>query len=582
VRVPMNSGRTASGPRVASAIVLLLIFAAAGCSQRPVALEDAPLPFRQAEDNFRLGNYEKAVRGYQVFLDSESSDDYEELVPRAYYRMAMAEYRRGRYNECLAVLDRMQRRLPEKEWAQVDTLRGDAELARGNPISALRWWEEGWKVGDLDEKREARQHISEAIDRMDSSALTQARSVLTTEEMRALVDARLRSPGSPSTRPMTYSTAPPVKSAGAVPPPLGEDAGPPPRIGVLLPLSGEYATYGQRSLNGIKLALGPQADTLAVRDTQGEPSVGRAAIDELINDRSVGVVIGPLRSKVAEAVAPRAERASLPLVVLSQQEGISGRWVVQPAMTADRQAAALADYAAGQGLRKLGILYPNDPYGTALSSAFRQQVEQRGGHVVGTVTYDPNQREFSVELLSVEKWIKNDGLQAVFIPDFAPTAIPLAKQLRQAHANVVLLGSNGWNDPAALGPAADDLDGAVFVDGFFANSHRRATQDFVAAYRAAYGGTPEILEAQAYDAAKLVAAALQSGARSRSHVIAALQTPRNFDGAAGTVAVGPQGIQRQLFLLRVASGTINEIPATRPVPALAPPPVPMARPAAAP
>ena len=88
----------------------LLALVAAGCSKRAVPLEDAPLPFRQAEDNFRLGNYEKAVRGYQVFLDSEASEEYDELVPRAYYRMAMAEYRRGRYSECLAVLDRMERR----------------------------------------------------------------------------------------------------------------------------------------------------------------------------------------------------------------------------------------------------------------------------------------------------------------------------------------------------------------------------------------------------------------------------------------------------------------------------------------
>src|ERR1700693_3836749 len=78
-------------------LALLAVATAAGCWQRSVPLEDAPPPFRQAEDNFRLGNYDKAVRGYQVFLDSEASEDYDELVPRAYYRMAMAEYRRGRY-----------------------------------------------------------------------------------------------------------------------------------------------------------------------------------------------------------------------------------------------------------------------------------------------------------------------------------------------------------------------------------------------------------------------------------------------------------------------------------------------------
>jgi ABC-type branched-subunit amino acid transport system substrate-binding protein len=569
-------------------LAILLLFVSAGCSTRSVPLEDAPLPFRQAEDNFRLGSYEKAVRGYQVFLDSAASDDYDELVPRAYYRMATAEYRRGRYTECLAALDRMERRLPDKQWPQVDALRGDAELARGNPISALRWWEEGWKIADGEEKREARQHVADALDRMDPSSLARAKTVLTTEEMQALVDTRLR--GVPvAAKPTTATTAttttvPPPRSMPEDTPasPLGDDrGGPPPRIGVLLPLSGQYATYGQRSLNGIKLALGPQADGLVVRDDKGEPQIGRAALDELAADPTIGAVIGPLRSKVTETVAPRAERAGLPLVVLSQQEGISGRWVVQPAMTAERQAAELADYAIGQGLRKFGILYPNDPYGITLSQAFRQLVEQRGGQVVGSITYDASQKEFSVELLSVDKWVKGDGLQAVFIPDFASTAIPLATQVRRAQPGVVLLGSNGWNDPAALGPAADTIDGAVFVDGFFPSSQRLATQEFVTAYKAAYGGTPEILEAQAYDAAKLVAAALQSGARSRPQVIAALQTPRTFEGAAGAVSVGPQGVQRQLFLLRIASGTISEIVPSRPATAPAPPPVPVAGPAAA-
>ena len=561
------------------ALLAVLLAAAAGCWQRSVPLEDAPLPFRQAEDNFRLGNYDKAVRSYQTFLDSEASDEYPELIPRAYYRMATAEYRRGRYNECLAALDRMERRLPNKQWPQVDELRGDAELARGNPISALHWWEEGWKIAEGEDKREAHQHIADALDRMDQSTLTQARGVMTTKEMRALVDEHLTSPGSPAPRTSAAPAKAPEPAAPApspaAPSPLGEDTGPPPRVGVLLPLSGPFATYGQRSLNGIKLAFGAQADGLVVRDDQGEPQVGRSALDELAADPTIGVVLGPLRSKVAETVAPRAEHAGLPLVVLAQQEGIEGRWIVQPGMTADRQCAELAEYAIGnQRLRKFGVLYPNTPYGRALADAFRHQVEQRGGQVVGSLSYDPKQKEFSVELLSADKWIKDDGLQAVFIPDFAATAVTLATQLRHTRADLVLLGGNGWDDPAALAPAANTIDGAVFVDGFFSSSQRRATQDFVAAYKTAYGSTPDILEAQAFDAAKLVAAAVQTGARSRAQVIAALETPRTFDGAAGAVAVGPQGVQRQLFLLRVSNGTITEVPAGRPP--SAPPPLPVA------
>lgn len=561
------------------AVLTVATLALSACTHRAVPLEDAPLPFRQAEDNFRLGNYDKAVRGYQVFLDSSSSDEYEELVPRAYYRMALSEYRRGRYTECLAVLDRMEHRLPDSQYPQVFALRGDAELARGNPISALHWWEEGWQIAQGDEKRDARQHITTALDRMDPSALPRARSVLTTEEMRSLVDMRLKTPGMPLTKePPSDTVTSPSRDSNEETVPLDEGGSrSQPRIGVLLPLSGQFATYGQRSLNGIKLALGEQASGLVVRDTKGDPTAGRAALDELAGDPTIGAVIGPLRSKVAEAVAPRAEHAGIPLVVLSQ-EGISGRWIVQPAMTADRQAAALADYALGQNLKKIGVLYPNDPYGSALSDAFRAQMSQRGGQVVGAITYDPHQTEFSVELLSVDKWVKDDGLQAVFIPDFAQTAIPLATQLRQAQPGIVLLGSNGWNDLTKLAPAADAIDGAVFVDGFFASSQRRATQEFVTAYRSAYNTMPEILEAQAYDAAKLVAAALQSGARSREQLIAALRNPRTIDGAAGAIMAGPNGLQRQLFLLRIANGMISEIAPTRPLASSAPPPLPVAGP----
>lgn len=560
------------------ACLLLLLAGLAACGGRSVPLEDAPLPYRQAEDSFRLGNYEKAARAYQIFLDSESSEDYPELVPRAFYRLALSEYRRGRYAECLAVLDKMERRLPDKEWPQVYALRGDAEMARGKTMAALRWWEQGWQVSEGEDRREAKQHIADALDRMDAASLARARAVLTEPPLQALVDQRLHGAGGgarPPRQPPTTTAAvpPPPKPGMPAPsgPPVPRGANPQApvpataRIGVLLPLSGEFASYGQRSLNGIKLGVGELASRLDVRDDKGDPAAGRQAFDAFIVDPNVIAVIGPLRSKVAEVVAPRAETAGVPTVLLSQQDSATGQWVKQPAMTSASQAVELAEYAiASQGLRRFGILYPNDPYGLSLSSAFRDEVTRRGGTVVGSIVYDPQQREFNVELLSVDKWIKDDGMQAVFIPDFADSAIPLATQLRVAHPTLALLGSNGWNDPGALGPASADLDGAVFVDGFFPSSTRRATQAFVSAYRSAYGGaTPEILEAQAYDAGMLVARALQDGARSRLQVAQALQTPRTVEGAAGTLGILPQGIQRQLFLLKLSNGTISEIPAGR-------------------
>ena len=129
--IPACAGMTgvAMGWRSALAvIVVVLLIGVGGCSTTRMR-DELPLPYRQAEDAFRLGDYERAVKAYRVFIKNNEDD---EDVPRAYYKMALAEYRRGRYSECLAVLNELENRYSRFQWPQVYTLRGDAELQRDN------------------------------------------------------------------------------------------------------------------------------------------------------------------------------------------------------------------------------------------------------------------------------------------------------------------------------------------------------------------------------------------------------------------------------------------------------------------
>jgi ABC-type branched-subunit amino acid transport system substrate-binding protein len=269
-------------------------------------------------------------------------------------------------------------------------------------------------------------------------------------------------------------------------------------------------------------------------------------------------VIGPLRSDDAAALAPHAEETGMPMIALSQREGIAGAYVIQPTMTHERQADALAEYAVGLlGLRTFGIIYPSDAYGSGLADAFRTEVTKRNGQIVGAVSYGPDANEFGVEVLTMKKWV-DEGLDAVFLPGYADGGITLARALRHARPELRLFGSNGWHDPAQLAGAANELEGLVFVDGFFADSQRPSTRSFVSAYQGAYQMAPDILEAQAYDAASLLYRALQAGARSRAEVVPQLRALRGFDGASGTIAIGPSGVQRELFVLQLAGGQIRE------------------------
>ncbi len=549
-----------------SRIILGALFAAillGGCSAHRTVPDEAPLAFRQAEDAFRLGDYDRAISGYRIFLRSDERDD---LRARAYYKWALAEYRRGNDAKAIAVLGEMQQAFPDEQWPQVYALHGDAEDHRGNTLSALHWWEMAWQAGDSEEKQRISGRIQDALGRLDQKSLVQARSVLTEPDLEALVDRRVAKDesagGGPvnGTRPVPKPVAAPPSSRPQ--PSLPE--GVTPKVACLLPLSGPDATFGQRSLDGIRLALGDNAARiLVVRDTAGQSQNARDAVDRVIDDPSIVAVIGPLRSKEAAAIAPRAERAGLPMVLLSQNDGLAGRFVLQPAMTPDRQAAVLAEYAVtGLRLARIGIIHPNDAYGTGLADAFRREVEARGGRIVGAQAYPQGTRDFGVEVLSVEKWKDEDGLQAIFLPDYADTATVLATELRRAQPTLALLGANGWNDPARLGSVAQPLDGAVFVDGFFTASARPATRAFVVAYQAAHQNTPGMLEAQAYDAANLLLQALNAGARSRASIIPQIQALGTLDGAAGTIHTSADGLQRDLFILRLDGGAIREVPTT--------------------
>ena len=148
----------------ALAVVVTLL---AGCSSR-LPLERAPLPFRQAEDSFKLGHYDRAAHGYRIYIDSNETP---ELLPRAYFRLAQSQFRLANHEGCLATLDELQRRYPDERWRQVFELRGDAEYARGNAVSAVLFWEQALEVAERPRKVLIRRRITDAVDRMDPDQL---------------------------------------------------------------------------------------------------------------------------------------------------------------------------------------------------------------------------------------------------------------------------------------------------------------------------------------------------------------------------------------------------------------------------
>lgn len=358
-------------------------------------------------------------------------------------------------------------------------------------------------------------------------------------------------------------------------------------LGVILPLSGRYAAFGKAVQRGMELALEQFGSAeypvqLLFRDSAGDAQRGARAVSELANAEQVLAVLGPLTGSVAEAAAARAQLERLPLLTLSQRDGLAetGPYVFRCSLTSALQARALAHYAIEeQGLRTFAILAPDNRLGRQMSSRFTAEIEQRGGRIVAARRYAADATDFRRQILLI-KGENPDAPQkpaespetpedeeelpfeALFIPDYAERVGLIAPQLAYYGVrDVALLGINGWNDPELLRLANGYVEGAVFTDGFFRYSPYPFVESFVNSYFERYGEEPTILEAQGYDAAGILLAHLARGEDlSREQLRQALSRLQNYPGVAGATSFDAQGdAQKVLFLLQVQSGNIVQI-----------------------
>jgi ABC-type branched-subunit amino acid transport system substrate-binding protein len=342
-----------------------------------------------------------------------------------------------------------------------------------------------------------------------------------------------------------------------------------PAIGVILPLSGRYAPFGEGVRKGLELAQAAMPSAVPVRflyrDSAGDGTTAARLVEELSTRPEVLAVIGPLTSGEAASAAAQAERTQLPMLLLAPHEGVTGGQVYRYALTASAQTEALADYADRLGLTRLAILHPDSRAGELFAELFQGAVERHGGQVLARRSYPAAAVDLRQELQALAADARrgsDSGPEALFLPDAVHQVAQIIPQLGFSRLDQLqLLGTSTWNDPSLVRLAGPQSEGAVFVDGFFADSPWPEVRDFVARYQEAYGMPPSILAAQGFDAGRLLLHLLGAGqVRERQALRQALATQHNFPGVTGFSRFGPQGEAEQtLFLLQVQDGSVVQI-----------------------
>lgn len=366
-------------------------------------------------------------------------------------------------------------------------------------------------------------------------------------------------------------------------------------IGVLLPLSGRYQSYGELVKNGLELALQEHNKTqlparFIYQDTAVEGVTSAQLVSSLTDDDRVMAVIGPLLGSHAGEAAHRAQREMVPMVTFAQTEGLPeiGNFIFRDTLTAEQQVKTLVHYALAEGDISFSILYPENKLGKKMTELFTAELHAAGGEVVDTVGYPEDSTDFrkqirqllwedrEVEIPRTAAEIENETEQqkeemkleyplapfhALFIPDYADRISQIAPQLLfYGIKDVTLLGINGWNSPELASQAGRFLKDAVFVDAFYSESKKPEIRRFMELYRSTYKEEPTILGAQAFDVATLLLHIIDDPTvANRDDLRKKLAEVNNFRGVTGTSGYDLYGEAiKKLTLLQIKNGRIVE------------------------
>jgi len=292
------------------------------------------------------------------------------------------------------------------------------------------------------------------------------------------------------------------------------------KVGAVFPMTGDIATFGASSKNAVELVvadinakggIGGKKVQVIYEDDQNTPAVAANAIQKLISNDKVCAVIGSVSSKDSIAMGPIATQNKIPMISSTSTnpkvtlEG--GEYVFRACFIDPFQGSVMAKFAMENLKAKTAaVLYDNgNDYSKGLAEFFKASFEKSGGQIVGFESYNTGDQDFNAQLTK----IKPSNPEVILLADYYNTVGLIAKQARAQGITSTFLGGDGWDSADLYKVGGDAIDGGYFSNHYSADDTSPMVVEFRKQYEAKYNGTPDALAALAYDAAKIMFAAIE-------------------------------------------------------------------------
>ncbi|MEO7031997.1 MAG: ABC transporter substrate-binding protein [Herbaspirillum sp.] len=284
------------------------------------------------------------------------------------------------------------------------------------------------------------------------------------------------------------------------------------KIGLIAPFSGPFADYGKQMDAGINAYMKLHGDTVAgkkieiiKKDTTGPvPEIAKRLAQELVVRDKVDFLAGFGLTPEALAVAPIAEQAKKPMIIMNAATSIittKSKYIARFSMTLPQISSPMGTWAVKNGIKKVVTLVADYGPGLDAETAFKTSFIGGGGQVTESIRVPLKNPEFAPYV----QRIKDAKPDAVFM--FVPAGeqgIAFMKSYRErglAEAGIKVIATGDLTDDHILNSMGDPILGVITTFHYSADHKSPENAKFLKAFAAANpnGGRPNFMAVAAYD-----------------------------------------------------------------------------------
>ncbi|PMS23915.1 branched chain amino acid ABC transporter substrate-binding protein [Trinickia dabaoshanensis] len=324
------------------------------------------------------------------------------------------------------------------------------------------------------------------------------------------------------------------------------------KIGVLVPLSGNYQSSGTDILNGAKLAvshlnaaggvLGKKLE-LVERDDACNPDRAANAASELIA-AGVVAVAGGYCSSAALPESRILHTTRIPYVLdASTFPALTEHgWpdVFRTIGRTDTQGGYAATLMKDVlHATRAAVVNDGTAYSQGLASSTIAALEREGVKVVYDNALTPGQQDYR----DVAKAAADTHPDVLYFTGYYTEAAVLAKNLRALGSGIKHFMGNGTADPSLIEKGGEAVEGMIVTTSPLPQFMTSASATrYIKAYEAEFGHPPGPYSIYEYDAIGVTARAIEQANSTEPEAIsAALHRLGRYDGATGSIAFDAKG-----------------------------------------